>query len=505
MSSLLKTMCGVVGALAATSVGCGRSPDQAAVAVRNDQAVVALESRTEAEVAAFCGGCHKLPLPESFPRSRWAKEVRQGYDFYLESGRDDLVPPVERDAVRFFAEKAPEQLLNAPVRDRPEVPTATQFVPVSLPAAVFDREDPAIADVVWRSEQRDFLASDMRSGRVYRFGFYDSVWEGELFAEAAHPCRLVPWPGSDAGYLVGDLGSFMPADHSRGSVRLLRSDGNGTTPLMEGLARVVEAQPFDADEDGDLDLVVAEFGWRQTGALRLLIAESDGSYRNTVLDPRHGAVAVRIADMDADGHDDVVVAFGQEHESVEVYWNDGKGGLMPTTILALPDPSWGSSGFELVDIDRDGRLDLVHANGDTLDSGLAKPYHGIRIVRNRGNRRFEVTEVAAMVGVCQVSAADLDGDEDIDLVACALFQDAPRSPSGTFDGLTWFEQNQDGSFTPHSVARDACEHVAFELADLDADGRVDIVAGVWQGAERGETRPIVVVYRNQRRDPAELP
>ena len=110
-----------------------------------------------------------------------------------------------------------------------------------------------------------------------------------------------------------------------------------------------------------------------------------------------------------------------------------------------------------------------------------------------------------MVGVCQVSAADLDGDEDIDLVACALFQDAPRSPSGTFDGLTWFEQNQDGSFTPHSVARDACEHVAFELADLDADGRVDIVAGVWQGAERGETRPIVVVYRNQRRDPAELP
>lgn len=489
----------VVWSVATT--GCGRTSESVKAIDQSSgptASISAIDPHSLAEITAFCGDCHKLPLSTSFPRSRWPKEVRQGYEFYLESGRADLRRPVELDAIRYFSEAAPEKLPIEPVSRRQELPTTVRFERMPLAAGVFDAIDPAIAHILWREEHGDFLASDMRSGSIYRFDLRPASAASEVLTTLNNPCRIVSWPGAHATFVVGDLGSFMPADHDRGSVRLLGDfqAGSDASILATGFSRVVEAQPFDSDGDGDLDVVVAEFGWRQTGALRLLVAEADGSYRDTVLDPRHGAVAVRIADLDADGHDDIIAAFGQEHETVDVYWGDGSGSFTHEIIHAFPDPSWGTSGFELVDIDHDGLLDILHANGDTLDSGLAKPYHGIRVIRNHGSRRFKATEVGAMVGACQASAADLDGDGDLDIVACSLFQNASSEPPGTFDAITWFEQLPDGSFTPHGIARDSCEHVAFALADVDDDGRIDVVAGVWQGQEMGEPRPSVVVYRN---------
>jgi hypothetical protein len=474
--------------------GCGkRESDDTRVSVVTSP----VSAESAAEITAFCGDCHSLPLPTSFPRARWAHEVRQGYDFYLESGRDDLIRPLERDAIEFFASRSPESLPISPASEQEVSPTAVRFVPFALPADVFDQPDPAISHLLWRPLQRDFLASDMRSGKIFRIDVGTKNPAVEVFGQGDHPCRLAPWPLSEGTFLLGDLGSFLPADHAKGSVRLVSRDGEDASPLLqEGLARVVEAQPFDADDDGRIDLVVAEFGWRQSGALRLLLASPDGTYRNTILDERHGAVAVRVADLDGDGRCELIAAFGQEHETIDVYWNDGPGMLTHQTILKLPDPSWGSSGFELFDIDGDGWLDVLHANGDTLDSGLAKPYHGIRLLRNRRDRSFEVAEVGQMVGACQASAADIDLDGDIDIVACALFQDAKAAPPGSFDAIAWFEQDANGNFTRHSILRDSCEHAAFGLADIDGDGRTDIVAGVWVGEEAGRIRPMIVPLRN---------
>lgn len=488
---------GAWGLTLIATVGCRTQPRDEAIGSVEPGSTNTVSTRSAAEIAAFCGDCHNLPHPASFPRSRWAHEVRQGYDFYLESGRDDLVRPLERDAVEYFASKAPETLPIERVSEQETWPTAVRFEQIEFPPGVFDQKDPAIAHLLWREEQRAFLASDMRSGRIYWLDFSAAQPAVEVVGQADHPCRVVPWPVGNESFLVGDLGSFLPADHAKGSVRLVSSAGTDPAKtLLTGLARVVEAQPFDADGDGILDVVVAEFGWRQSGALRLLRASQEGTYHNTVLDERHGAVAVRVADLDGDNRDDVIAAFGQEHETIDVYWNDGAGMLTHQTIFALPDPSWGSSGFELVDMDGDGLMDVLHANGDTLDSGLAKPYHGIRLLRNRGNRSFENTEVGQMVGACQATAADIDQDGDLDIVACSLFQDAKKSIPGSFDGIAWFEQDGAGEFRRHSILRDTCEHVAFGLADIDGDSRTDIVAGVWGGEETGRARPMIVAFKN---------
>ncbi len=487
-----------------TSVGCGRASESMTaldIQARPAGSVADISPQSLAEIKKFCGDCHALPLATSFPRDRWPKEVRQGYEFYLESGRSDLIRPVERDAILFFASEAPERLECQPVSLRQEVPTEVQFVEQTLAPGVFDVSSPAIADLIWRPDTVDFLASDMRYGAIYRIDIASQKASMNVLATTRHPCRITVSPQAQGdGYLIGDLGSFLPADHRNGGVWLLPGGGEfaAAMPLVESLPRVVEVQPFDCHGDGDSDLVTAEFGWRQSGSLRLLLSNADGTYTDTILDARHGAVAVRIVDFDCDGSQDIVAAFGQEHETIDVYWGDGTGRFQHETIHSLPDPSWGTSSFEVVDIDKDGLPDLVHANGDTLDSGLAKPYHGVRVIHNLGQRRFKVSPVGLMPGACQASAGDIDGDGDLDIVACSLFQNASKAPPGTYDALTWFEQLSDGSFSPHSIAKDTCEHVVFSLADIDADGRIDVVAGVWQGTESDQRRPLIRVYRNTR-------
>ena len=61
------------------------------------------------------------------------------------------------------------------------------------------------------------------------------------------------------------------------------------------------------------------------------------------------------------------------------YINEGAGlAFEQKVVYAAPHPNWGSSGFELVDLDKDGDVDVLLTHGDTFDDGMVKPYHGIR-------------------------------------------------------------------------------------------------------------------------------
>jgi cytochrome c5 len=138
-------------------VGCGRPagegsaarPDRAVGNVAKDEATpsAALSEDARARVERFCGDCHGMPTPESFPRERWPREVRQGYDFYLASLRTDLPRPPEGEAIRYFQDSAPERIAVPRAADRIEPPSSVDFVPIELlPGA--DAIDPAIAQVI---------------------------------------------------------------------------------------------------------------------------------------------------------------------------------------------------------------------------------------------------------------------------------------------------------------------------------------------------------------------
>jgi hypothetical protein len=301
--------------------------------------------------------------------------------------------------------------------------------------------------------------------------------------------------------LVSDLGSFFPQDHLNGSVWQLEPDNDWkATPVLQGIARVCDVQTGDLDGDQDLDLVVAEFGWRRAGRVLILWNPGNTQYetwKQQVLDDRHGAIDVPIVDLNGDGRLDIIVVLSQEHELVLAYLNQGEGQFEQKTVFTANEPSFGSSGIQVIDFDKDGDLDVVHTNGDSFDSSFVKPFHGIRWLENQGKFPFNTHEITHMAGVHRAVAGDLDLDGDLDLAAVSLL---PPSVSKRWSGLpsiVWLERQEQG-FITHVVETDTADHATCDLLDVDSDGDLDLVTTNFRWQE--EVGPPVTWYLNQGSD-----
>jgi hypothetical protein len=303
--------------------------------------------------------------------------------------------------------------------------------------------------------------------------------------------------------VVADLGGVAPGDYTRGSVVWLRRTKEGgyhAHTLASGLPRVADVRPADVDGDGDTDLVVAAFGWREVGGIFLL--ENRGgrggapAFVKREIDPRQGAIHVPVADLDGDGNLDFVALLAQHHEAVVAFLGDGKGNFRPRTLHAAAHPGWGSSGLELVDFDGDGDFDVLVTNGDMLDDFLVKPYHGIRWLENRGGLSFQEHELAGLPGVHRALAVDLDGDGDLDVVAAAFVPPARRpedGPRGPASSLVWLEQVARGRFERRTLETGG-QHATLDVADYDRDGDLDLLLGSFAL----ETQASVEVWENRR-------
>lgn len=445
-----------------------------------------LSDETIASVQRFCGDCHPLPSPATFPKDRWEEEVIQGYDFYIASGRTDLIEPSREDAIRYFRDLAPERLL-VPRADAAAVESALPRFTLASSAFIETTQSASVSHIVASVEAGCFYSADMEFGAVHRWKLNeDGEWTAELIFSGRHSCRLTPcdWNGDKIeDLLVGEIGSYGVGDHQNGRVSLLLGNAEGGfthSVLADRLARVVEAQPMDFDGDGDTDVLVAEFGYLETGSLKLL--RNNGvtdDFSVEVLDARHGALGVRIADMDLDGLLDIVVCFGQEFETVEILFQVMPGEYRREVIYRLPGPSYNSSSFELADLDGDGLLDIVHTNGDTLDTFMAKPYYGVRLIRNAGEGVWVNQELGLLVGALHSVVCDFDGDGDLDIAAVAMYPGCLEDGPGAYDSVCWWEQDSAGNFKKHSIERDSSHYACCAAIDIDSDGMPDLVSGVW--------------------------
>ena len=494
----------VVGLMVGSLSGC-RPADSTSRSTTNSNVDLAA---IRPKVAAFCGDCHATPAPDTFPRDAWPEEVQQGYNFYAESGRRDLEIPPLNQVVAYYRSLAPAEW------EMPALPAPSEgplrFVPQRMPFR--GQEFPAVSHVLVRSDAAngsELLWTDMREGVVGRVLLDSPVLKPETLAHIPHPAHITPTDLDKDGredFLVADLGTYMPEDHRDGRVVWLRpkDDGAAYDPvvILENVGRVADVQVADFNADGRLDLIVAEFGWRQTGKLRMLwgagLAAGAPQFREETLDPRHGIIHVPVADLNGDQLPDFVALVSQEHECIDAFLNRGDGAFDRRRLFAGNDPSYGSSGIQLIDIDGDQDLDILYTNGDTMDSFYLKPYHAIHWLENTGDLKFQDHVLTTMPGVYRAVGGDLDNDGDMDIAACAYI---PKSKlridkAAEYDSLVWLEQQSPGVFARHVLERSGRGHMALDLGDVDHDGDLDIVVGGY-GHQQTEDGAWLTIWNNQ--------
>ena len=245
----------------------------------------------------------------------------------------------------------------------------------------------------------------------------------------------------------------------------------GETYLTSPYAEAVATGDVTGDGRSDVLLTTRRFN---EGKLWLFAQRADGTLERLpalAINPvlfNGGGVAV--GDVTGDGRADAVVA---TFAGVELLRQSPTGGLLPA-VLITGSPKQASH-IELGDFNGDGLNDLLVDSPDVVGGGEEEnpptyPGEGIVLMLADGTGGFTRSTVSA-AALNEVEAVDLNRDGRLDVVGVNSTGADP-----TAWGLRIFLQQADGSFgTPVEVNDPYIWLSGIGAGDVTADGRPDIV------------------------------
>lgn len=306
------------------------------------------------------------------------------------------------------------------------------------------------------------------------------------------------------GFYLTLIGDLYPSDEPKGEVVFYGAPKAGAVEkkvLLKNLHRPVHTLITDLNNDGKEDLVVSSFG-NNLGRLSWFEQREPDQYEEHVLIDRPGAIASEAVDLDKDGLKDLVALMAQAWEGV--YWlrNEGSGRYKEIPLLQWP-PSWGSTSFQLTDLNADGYPDLLVSNGDNGDFGTIKaphkPYHGVRIYLNDGHQHFTEKFFLPVPGAYKAVAADFRGTGRPDIAISAFFPDFEDEP---VDSLILLTNDKGDGWKPSRIPEGAWGRwFVMTAGDLDGDGLPELITGSYP---LGPGRIPKVVYESWQKNNAPL-
>ena len=311
---------------------------------------------------------------------------------------------------------------------------------------------------------------------------------GDGTFQAARNYATGSYPVSVAvGNFHGHL-DIVTANAGDGTVSLLPGNGDGTFQLGRTVATASGTASLavgDVNGDGHLDLVIADsgpvdsFGATYGGSVDVLLGNGAGGFQapiSTTLGSGQSPYAIAVGDVNGDGIPDLAVA-----ASVTTYYVDPdspnypNGGTLSTnyslnillgrndgTFSVQSTESLGSTSAVLVDLNRDGRPDLV-----TTDPA------GVSVQLGNGDGSFGATQnFAAGSNPLSVAAGDFNGDGFPDL---AVANNGFNNVSVLLNAADWSTPSPPSSFgvTGFPSTTTAGAAGTFTVTAKNADGTTD--------------------------------
>jgi hypothetical protein len=438
-----------------------------------------------------CGMCHVYPEPGKLDIDTWKSGVlpamgpkmgifKHGDEVYPapDKGSPDLTrsiyperPTISRNEwqrlIDYYAANAPEKP-HPQVRERNIGKSVGLFTPVFPPLEMHG----PVTTFVKLDAHRQLIFCEQSNGSCL------NTYDSKLNKISSVSLNGAPtWMADDGGALyVTIIGSVYPSSKKNGMLQKLEINDLGylTSPsvVLSNLPRPTQILGADIDGDGKKDWIVNGFGHLE-GEFYWL-SNGDASLKK-VLRSEPGAMKTLIMDLTKDGRPDLITLFGQAREGIFLYENKGHGEFVERPLVEF-SPATGSSGFDLVDMNGDGYLDIVYTAGDNADYSVGlKSFHGVYIYINDGYNNFSKKWFYPVNGCYKALCRDFDLDGDVDILSVSFFADYANQPD---EILVLFTNQGNMEFLPTAV--DGFQNgrwLTGDAADIDGDGDEDVILG----------------------------